>query len=408
MRKIWEIAWLYLYQTYKDRSTLLYGFALPIIFTAVIGAGISGFGASQAEAVWQLAVIDLDQSEVSAQIVERLEADPIFKVATADEAAAAEELAAGEAAAVLTLPAGLGLQLLAGERLSLEFRLSLEEPAAAQVVEQAVQAALNEVSSAIDIAETSLRVADRLGLFGLAGAPQQAAYYEDALQAGQRAWQAGAPTSVEASQVTRREDTEVNVPMGFAQTSPGIGVMFTMFFIAYGGAAILLEREQGTLRRLLTMPVSRGAILGGKVLGIFIAGGFQFTIMVLAGIFLFGVDWGREPLALAVMIVSFVFCITCFSILLAALARSYAQIDALSMLIILPLSALGGAMWPIEIVPPFMQQIALFLPTGWAMRGFHDIITRGLGLADVLPEAGVLMAFGIVFLAIGVWRFKYE
>jgi ABC-2 type transport system permease protein len=247
-----------------------------------------------------------------------------------------------------------------------------------------------------------------LGLFELAGAPDQEVYYADALQAGQRAWQAGAPTSVEASQVTRREDTEVNVPMGFAQTSPGIGVMFTMFFIAYGGAAILLEREQGTLRRLLTMPVSKTAILGGKVLGIFIAGGVQFTIMVLAGIFLFGVDWGREPLALAVMIVSFVFCITCFSILLAALARSYAQIDALTTLIILPLSALGGAMWPIEIVPPFMQQIALFLPTGWAMRGFHDIITRGLGLADVLPEAGMLMSFGVVFLAIGVWRFKYE
>jgi ABC-2 type transport system permease protein len=94
--------------------------------------------------------------------------------------------------------------------------------------------------------------------------------------------------------------------------------------------------------------------------------------------------------------------------LLAALARTYAQIDALSMLIIMPLAALGGAMWPIEITPPFMQSIALFLPTGWAMRGFHDIITRGLGLQEVLLEAGVLVAFGVVFLAIGVWRFRYE
>src|SRR3990172_5106037 len=153
MRKIWEIAWLYLYQTYKDRSTLLYGFALPIIFTAVIGAGISGFVASQAEAVWRLAVVDLDQSEMSTQIVERLEADRILDVAPAAGTAAAEQLAAGEAAAVLILPAGLGQRLMAGERLSLELRLSLEEPAAAQVVEQAVQAALNEVGSAIDIAE---------------------------------------------------------------------------------------------------------------------------------------------------------------------------------------------------------------------------------------------------------------
>jgi len=92
MRKIWEIAWLYLYQTYKDRSTLLYGFALPIIFTAVIGAGISGFVASQAEAVWRLAVVDLDQSEMSTQIVERLEADRILDVAPAAGTAAAERV----------------------------------------------------------------------------------------------------------------------------------------------------------------------------------------------------------------------------------------------------------------------------------------------------------------------------
>jgi len=407
MRKVWEIAWLYLYTTYKDRSTFLYGFALPLIFTFVIGVGISGF-ASQSEAVWRLNVVDHDQGDLSAQLIERLDADPILEAELVDEAAAAGELAGGDAAATLTLPAGLSQHLLAGEHLSLEFRLNLEEPASAQVVEQAVQAALNEVSSAIDIAETSLRVADRLGLFEVAGAPDREGYYQAALEAGGRAWQAGAPITVESSQLTRREDTEQNIPIGFAQTSPGIGVMFTMFFIAYGGAAILLEREQGTLRRLLTMPVSKTVILAGKVLGVFIAGAIQFTIMVLAGQFLFGVDWGREPLALAVMIVAFVFCITCFSMLLAALARSYAQIDALSTLIILPLAALGGAMWPIEIVPPFMQQIALFLPTGWAMRGFHDIITRGLGLADVLPEAGVLLAFGVAFLAIGVWRFKYE
>jgi ABC-2 type transport system permease protein len=402
MRKVWEIAWLYLYTTYKDRSTFLYGFALPLIFTFVIGVGISGF-ASQGETTWRLDVVDRDRSDLSAQLIERLDAETILEAEVVDEAAAA-----GDAAATLTLPAGLSQQLQVGERLNLEFRLNLEEPASAQVVEQAVQAALNGISSVIDIAETSQRVADRLGLFEVTGAPGREDYYRASLEAGQRAWQAGAPITVEASQLTRREDTAQNIPIGFAQTSPGVGVMFTMFFIAYGGAAILLEREQGTLRRLLTMPVSKTAILAGKVLGVFIAGGIQFTIMVLAGQFLFGVDWGGEPLALAVMIVAFVLCITCFSMLLAALARSYAQIDALSTLIILPLAALGGAMWPIEIVPPFMQQIALLLPTGWAMRGFHDIITRGLGLADVLPEAGVLLAFGAAFLAIGVWRFKYE
>lgn len=408
MRKIWEIAWLYLYTTYKDRSTLLYGFALPLIFTAVLGAGMAGFAPGEAATTWKLNIVDQDQSELSAQVIARLDEDPILEVAVVSKAAAVEELSAGNSAATLSLPTGLEEALLAGERIQLEFQLNLEEPTSAQVVEQAVRAALNEVSSVIDIAATSLRVAEAMQLFAVEGAPERDAYTQAALSAGAAAWQAGAPISVETSQLTRREDTEVRIPIGYQQSSPGIGVMFTMFFIAYGGASILLEREQGTLRRLLTMPVTKGAIMAGKVLGVFVAGGIQFSIMVLAGQFMFGVDWGRDPLALATMIVSFVLCITCFSIMIAALARTYAQVDALAMLIILPMAGLGGAMWPIEIVPGWMQQLALFLPTGWAMRGFHDIVTRGLGFADVLPEAGVLTAFAIAFLAIGVWRFKYE
>jgi ABC-2 type transport system permease protein len=110
----------------------------------------------------------------------------------------------------------------------------------------------------------------------------------------------------------------------------------------------------------------------------------------------------------AAMIMSFSFAITSLGMLISAFVRTYAQVDALSTLLILPLAGLGGAMWPIEIVPDFMQRIALWLPTGWAMRGFQDILVRGLGFQDVLLEAGVLMLFGIVFMTIGVWRFRYE
>ena len=72
------------------------------------------------------------------------------------------------------------------------------------------------------------------------------------------------------------------------------------------------------------------------------------------------------------------------------------------------LASLGGAWWPIEIVPTWMQKIALMLPTGWAMRGFQDIIVRGLGLQEILLEAVVLIGFGLLFLSIGIWRFRYE
>jgi ABC-2 type transport system permease protein len=408
LRKTWDIARLYLYTTYKDRSALFFGLLLPILFTTILGIGMRGFDPDP-QTLWRLDVVDNDQDSISAQLIERIDSDPILEVAVVDSETAAEELEDGSAAAVLVIPAGMSAQLLSGEETLLDFQLDLEQPTAAQVVEQAVLAALYEVSSNLDIADTSMRVAERVDLFEQPGAPSEAAFYQDALDSASAAHSAGAPISVTTTQLTRRAGAEEpQIPIGFQQTSPGVGVMFTMFFIVGGSASILLEREQGTLRRLLTTPVTKSAILGGKLLGVYLTGIIQFSIMVLVGQFLLGVDWGQDPFALALMVASFVFAITSLGMLISALVRTYAQVDALSTLIILPLSALGGAMWPIEIVPAFMQKIALFLPTGWAMRGFHDIITRGLGLQDVLLEAAVLVAFGIFFLAIGVWRFKYE
>lgn len=408
MKKSLHIAWLYLKTTYKDRSAFIFGILLPVIFTAVIGVGMRGFAPDEGPPTWRVAVVNNDDGEFSEQLVARLDADENLEADEVEAETATTELEEGDAHVILILPADMSEQLEAGETSTLEFRMNVQEPQAAQVVEQAVLAALFQVSSSIDIADTSLRVAERMNLFNADGAPSEETYYRDSLAAANEAQNEEPPITLESSPVTRLEGTEPNVPIGFEQSSPGNAVIFAMFFIVGGSASILLEREQGTLRRLLTAPVGKAAILGGKLLGVFISGIIQFLILVLAGQFFFGVQWGQSPLGVAAMIISFSFAITSLGMLISAFVRTYAQVDALSTLLILPLAGLGGAMWPIEIVPDFMQRIALWLPTGWAMRGFQDILVRGLGLQDVLLEAGVLMLFGIVFLAIGVWRFKYE
>jgi ABC-2 type transport system permease protein len=55
-----------------------------------------------------------------------------------------------------------------------------------------------------------------------------------------------------------------------------------------------------------------------------------------------------------------------------------------------------------------MQTLGHVFPTAWAMQGFHDIITRGFGVTAVLPEVAILLGYGILFLSIGTWRFRYE
>lgn len=408
MQRIFEIAWLHLRTTFQQRATLLFGLVMPVLFTFVIGLGIQGFEGDEEPATWQVTVVDNDRGMLATELLESLRADPILSVSETDAESAAAALEAGDSSATLILPAGMSAALLDGQIVSLEFQLNLEDQVSAQVVEQAVRAAMDELSSSLDMATISLQVANAMNLFAVDGAPDEAEYYENGVIAAQSRWQAGAPVEVEAQKETRREDTSVDIPEGFSQTSPGIAVMFAMFFIVAGTGSILLEREQGTLRRLLITPASKATILAGKLLGIYISAVVQFSLLVLAGQFLFKVDWGQSPLALIIMILAFTYCITALGMLLAAVVRTYAQMDAASTILIIPLAGIGGAMWPIEIVPDFMQKASLFVPTGWAMRGFHDLITRGLGLQDILLEAGVLVAFGVAFLAVGVWRFKYE
>ena len=254
-----------------------------------------------------------------------------------------------------------------------------------------------------------MRVADRLDLISgdLAGSVQSA-MFDDALAAAEAHWATGAPVIVKAEQATRLRTEVVTIPSGVNQTSPGMMVMFALFLAIGGGATLILEREQGTLRRLIVMPMHKATILIGKLLGIYIAGFLQIAILILAGAFLFSVNWGQSPTALVLMGLSFALASTSLGMLIAALARTYAQTDALSPILVMSLASLGGAWWPLEIVPRWMQTLGHALPTAWAMDGFHDIITRGLGVKAVLPEVAVLLGFAALFLIIGVWRFRYE
>ena len=245
------------------------------------------------------------------------------------------------------------------------------------------------------------------GQLGTGVRVQRQAAFDDALEQVRVVWATQAPVEVVAVPVTRLSQTAA-IPDGFEQSSPGMLVTFSLVFLLNGTLVLIVERQQGTLRRLLVMPMRKAAIMFGKLGGIYVAGLLQAAILIVAGAFLFGVPWGQAPVALLVMVLSFAFSITSLGMLIAGVARTYAQANALANILMYTVAALGGAWWPIEIVPGWMQQIARLTPTYWAMQGFQDIIVRGLGLAAVLPDAGVLLLFGVLYLSIGLWRFRYE
>lgn len=396
--RLTTIAFTYLKQTFASRGVLIFSLLMPVIFTVVLAIAMQGMGTDDNPAAWTLLLADQDHSPQSAALTAQLQAETALNVVTAPADEIAARVEDGAAPAGLVIPSGFGAALLDGESADLRLIRSARDLTTAQAVEQAVQTAAGTLEGIRNAVEIAARTNRQLGL--------PSAPAEEAFTAAAELWQQSAVLTVQAEPVTRLDEDAI--PIGAAQSSPGMMVMFVLFMTFGGGAALLVERERGTLRRLLVMPVRKATLLGGKLLGIYISALVQMSLMILVGRFALGVNWGRSLPALTLMLLTYAFAATTLGILVAALARTSSQADGLSTITVLALSALGGAWWPIEIVPGWMQNLARAFPTYWGMQGFQDLILRGLGVSEILPEAGILLAFGVVFLALGLWRFRWE
>jgi ABC-2 type transport system permease protein len=131
-------------------------------------------------------------------------------------------------------------------------------------------------------------------------------------------------------------------------------------------------------------------------------------LLVVFGAVALKVNWGRDPAALALMLVSFGLAAVALGTLMGTFIKTEGQATGVSIMLGMLLALLGGCWYPAEFFPEIARTAALALPTTWAMQGMTDLVLRGQGLAAVLPEAGVLVGFAAAFFGLGVWRFRYE
>jgi ABC-2 type transport system permease protein len=95
-------------------------------------------------------------------------------------------------------------------------------------------------------------------------------------------------------------------------------------------------------------------------------------------------------------------------LLVAAIGKTEAQVNGLAVLLAIILSALGGMMVPVFVMPGFMQTLAQFTPHAWALAGYHDVIIPGLGIREVLGETAVNFGFAGLFFLVALWRFRFD
>lgn len=186
-------------------------------------------------------------------------------------------------------------------------------------------------------------------------------------------------------------------------------VMLVMIIALTAGTIhLVLERNQGLLRRLASTPVTLPAVVVGKLTARVLVALLQIAFAMIAGALLFRVDWGPSLPMVLLILGGWALFNAALAILLGNFVRSEGQASGIGVMASMVLAALGGAWWPIEIAPRWMQTLALFLPTGWAMDAMHKLVNFAYGPASALPHLFALLAATVVLAWAGARTFRYS
>jgi ABC-type Na+ efflux pump permease subunit len=198
-------------------------------------------------------------------------------------------------------------------------------------------------------------------------------------------------------------------PSGFQQSVPGNLVMFIMLVMFTSGSVTLtIERNNGILRRLASAPVSRYAVVAGKLGARMALGVVQIAFAMIVGTVLFRVEWGPHLLSVVILLLTYAVLAATAGMLLGNFATSDGQAIGIGVVTTNVLAALGGCWWPIEITPSWVQKLSLLLPTGWTMDALHKLMSFGAAPPEILLH---LAALGLLAAA-GAWslarKFRFQ
>jgi ABC-2 type transport system permease protein len=407
--RILDLAIKDLRQVLRERQSAFFLLIMPVLFTLLFGFAFGGFTAGDVEDDPRLPVgfLNRDEGLIAEQLVVLLEQSDVLRLVTVkdDEAALETLLEEGGVAAAVLVPPDFGEQLAGGSAVPLTLMV---DPAntAGFTLQGEIEAAVSRLDDALEMARISTETAVAQGLFGDGAA--ETAYFEDALIRAVAAW-AEPPLGVQTSATGAiKEDGTAGSGNAFAHTSPGMMAQFTLAGLLTAAQVLVIERKSGSLRRLLTTNMTRGGILLGHYLAMFIMIVVQLLILILFGQLLLKLPYFQQPVATLVLVVASALFAAALGLLNGTLAKSEEQSIIFSLVPMFILSGLGGAWMPLEFTPTTVQNIGRLTPLAWMIDGFKDIIIRGQGLEAVMGGTAVLLAYGLVFWLLAAWRFRFE
>lgn len=188
---------------------------------------------------------------------------------------------------------------------------------------------------------------------------------------------------------------------------PGlVGILLFMVTMQLTAFAIVREREVGTLEQLMVTPISKSALMLGKVLPYMGLGMLQMLTILLFAQIVFDIHIEGNLYLLIALAFEFIFSSLGLGLIISTIARTQLQAMMMSFLVIMPSILLSGYIFPLESMPAPIKPLSALLPVTYFIEILRSIVIRGAGWESVWDEAAVLGAMGLGLLAFATLRLR--
>ncbi len=379
-----------------DRRSVILSFFLPVILITLFAFAYGSIGSynGRSEPV-ELLVADLDLTGSSKEIVNKIDSLEDIVVVVSDSVRSRELVIKGEYVSALIIYKGFQDSLKYGNSIPVELIYDRSREMEIGILQQNLISTIMSSTGKIIVNSSIERYMQ--DQFPDIDKKTRDAILKTAIRKDNNSlavkW-----TSI----VGERNDTK----LGLIQAVAGTAILMLLFSVAGVGTSILEEKENGTIKRLLYSPLKGSTILYSKMLFAFFISVLQLTAMFLFAWLVLNMDMNVSMSGLILMIISTSFAVSSLGIFLAAIAKTRHQAQNLSTIIILVMSAIGGSMIPMFIMPAILQKIALVSVNYWGIQGFYDLFWRVLPLEEILPKILILMGIGVVMTILSIRLFR--
>ncbi len=192
----------------------------------------------------------------------------------------------------------------------------------------------------------------------------------------------------------------------YSHSFSGMTMQYLLFWGMDCGLLLLRERRQGIWKRLIAAPLPLPTLLGGKMIATSLIALTQILFTFSFGSLVFGVSINGSVTGFFIMAIATALLSAATGLLIAAVGGTENRARSMAILSILSLSILGGLWLPSFMLPLWVQNFSLLLPTTWMIKGFEGVIWQGMGLLDATYCALVTLFFSAIFIGFSVLKFQ--